>query len=299
MTAVVGRFTEMKLKAALVEICAKVGLDSSSATLVKMTNNAVFRLASAPFVVRVATSKAMRHRVAKVVMVARWLSTNGFPSVRLAESIEQPVVAGDHIATIWDLVEEDGPSPTGSDLGQLIRSFHELAPPTSSLPNWDPLDDIRRRIGDAEDLSEADRRYLVDQCHEAGEALARIQYTLPAGPIHGDAFLGNVIPSANGPVLCDFDSTSIGPREWDLIPVALGQIRFRHPARQKDDFVAAYGMDVTHWSGFPVLRRIRELKLVTSALPVIASRPGVREQVERRIWSLRTGDQEATWTPYR
>jgi hypothetical protein len=299
MTASVGRFTQIKIDAALAEVCGKVDLDPHSATLIKMTNNAVFRLTNAPVVVRLATSKAMRHRVAKVVVVARWLSASGFPSVRLIEDIEQPVVAGDHIATIWHVVEEHGPPPTGSDLGHLIRRFHELEPPDSNLPNWDPLDDIRRRIGDAEGLSEADHRYLIDQCDEAGEALARVEYTLPAGPIHGDAFLGNIIPSAHGPVLCDFDSTSIGPREWDLIPVALGQIRFGHPPSQQADFAAAYRLDVTRWSGFPVLRRIRELKLVTSALPVIASRPGLRQQVEHRLRSLRTGDQGRTWTPYR
>ncbi|MGH3998017.1 MAG: aminoglycoside phosphotransferase, partial [Pseudonocardiaceae bacterium] len=41
-----------------------------------------------------------------------------------------------------------------------------------------------------------------------------------------DARLGNLIASPQGPVLCDLDTTSIGPPEWDLVPAAVAALRF-------------------------------------------------------------------------
>lgn len=43
--------------------------------------------------------------------------------------------------------------------------------------------------------------------------LAEIEPLIPKGVIHGDAHLGNLIPASAGPVICDFDSTRVGPRE--------------------------------------------------------------------------------------
>jgi len=40
--------------------------------------------------------------------------------------------------------------------------------------------------------------------------------------IHGDAFMGNLIGGATGPAIYDFDSSRDGPREWDLVPLAVG-----------------------------------------------------------------------------
>ncbi|MFF5213418.1 hypothetical protein [Streptosporangium sp. NPDC000396] len=60
-----------------------------------------------------------------------------------------------------------------------------------------------------------------------------------------------------------------------------------------------YGFDVTQREGFPALRRLRELKLVTSVLPVLRSNPGVRPQWEHRMCSFRTRDIAARWQPYR
>ena len=64
-------------------------------------------------------------------------------------------------------------------------------------------------------------------------------------------------------------------------------------------FAAAYGFDVTSWSGFAVLRGIRELKLTTSVLPILRSRPQVRPELYRRLDDLRKGRTDTRWTRYR
>jgi hypothetical protein len=122
---------------------------------------------------------------------------------------------------------------------------------------------------------------------------------LPAGIIHGDPFLGNLIPGPHGSVLCDFDSTCIGPREWDLTPIAVGKLRFNYPHDDHSLVAARYGFDVTAWGGFPVLRRIRELKLVTSVVPVLRSNPDVREQWQHRFTTFKHGDVGAKWETYK
>jgi hypothetical protein len=283
----------------LAEVCARARLDPAGAELVKFTNNAVFRLVRDPVVVRIAGSSAVRARVPKVVAVARWLAEHDMPSVRLLDGIEQPVRAGGHVATLWQQVPATGPAPTGYDLAVILRRFHELPPPDFELPAWRPVGPIRERIAEARGLADDDLALLMVACDETEAALASLRYVLPPGPIHGDGFLGNLIPGPDGPVICDFDSTSTGPREWDLTPAAVGRLRFNYPVDTHGQLASAYDFDVMTWSGFPVLRRLRELQLVTSVLPVLEGNPGLREQWERRYRSFREEDDRVRWEAYR
>ncbi len=63
--------------------------------------------------------------------------------------------------------------------------------------------------------------------------------------------------------------------------------------------MAEYGFDVTGWSGYPVLRQVRELKLTTSVLPILRSNPAVRDELHRRLADFRAGNTSSTWSPYR
>ncbi|HWE88317.1 MAG TPA: aminoglycoside phosphotransferase family protein [Pseudonocardiaceae bacterium] len=294
-----GRFTREKLAPVLAEVCSRAGLDHRGARLVKFTVNAVFRLAHQPVVVRIAGSPALRHRAHKVVRVAHWLAEHEVPAVRLLPGLRQPVAVGEHLATVWQRVPTVRRRPTGRDLGELLRRLHTLPQPAFELPEWAPLDDVRRRLGDAEELAAGDRAFLRDRCDELAGRLAALRFPLAACVVHGDAHLGNLIPGPDGPVLCDFDSTCLGPPEWDLTPLPVGQHRFggsRHAYRQ---LVEAYDFDVTRWSGFAVLRDVRELKLVTSVLPILRSNPSVRAELRRRLASVRAGDTSGGWSRYR
>lgn len=291
--------TSDRLAAVLAEVCAQAGLDPAGAELVKFTNNAVYRLVRDPVVVRIAGSGVVRARAPKVVAVARWLAEHDMPSVRLLNGVEQPVRAGGHLATLWQQVLATGPKPTGYALAAILRRFHELPPPDFELPAWRPVGPIRERIAEARDLADDDLAFLLAACDEAEAALAELRYVLPPGPIHGDATVGNLIPGPAGSVICDFDSTSAGPREWDLTPATLGRFRFDHPVDIHGQLASVYGFDVTAWDGFRVLRRLRELQLVTSVLPVLEDNPGLRMQWERRFRSFREGDTAVRWDAYR
>lgn len=293
-----GRLSRDRLVALLSAICTIAGLDARDAELIKFTNNAVFRLAHDPVVVRIAGSAAARNRIDKVVDVARWLADHSMPAVRLLPGVEQPLMVHGHAATLWQAIPAVGPSPTPADLAGILRQWHALPPPTPALPVWHPLDEIRQRLAEPEAISTADLGYLQQQCDAIEGELAVARYVLPSGPIHGDAFLGNLIPGRDGPVICDFDSTSHGPREWDLTPIAVGRVRFDYGSDIHGALASAYGFDVTTWDGFPVLRRLRELKLVTSVVPILGSYPSIRDQWQHRLETFRNGDTTAKWTTY-
>jgi aminoglycoside phosphotransferase (APT) family kinase protein len=281
------------------DICATVGLDPSGAELLKFTNNAVFRLRRHDLVVRIAGSATTAQRAPKVVRVARWLADHNVPAVRLLDTIEQPVTADAAVATVWHAAANDGPAPTGADLGRLLRRLHDIGDPPSQLPTWNPLSGIRGRLSEADCLTPDEHVYLSGACNRLEADLTAVRYLLPSGLVHGDATVANLIPSPQGPLLCDFDSTSLGPREWDLVPVATGHLRFGNGSNNQQRLATSYGVDITAWEGFPTLRRLRELQLVTSVLPVLDKNPRLHQQWRHRLKTFRSQDPEATWQLYR
>lgn len=293
-----GRFSEATMRAVLAQLCAPVGLKLGDARLIKMTNNAVFHLPREDVVVRIATTARLFHRVDKVIAVARWLVGTDVPAVELDNRFDQPLRAAGSLATVWRYVHPDEPRPDARSLAEVIRRWHTIAAPPLWLPGWNPVADARLRLSDANGLDDADHAYLSERYDALEAELAELNPILPAGVIHGDAHTGNLIRTAGGSVvIADFDNTCIGPHEWDLVPVAYGATRFGrrdwHHA-----FVEVYGYDVTQSPSWPVLRTVRELQMVASVVPILASNPGVAAQFRHRLDSIRRGDHHARWQRY-
>jgi hypothetical protein len=77
----------------------------------------------------------------------------------------------------------------------------------------------------------------------------------------------------------------------------VGKLRFNYGNGVHEALSAGYGFDVTGWDGFRVLRQVRELKLVTSVLPILRSNPSIRDQFQHRLRSFKAGDS-THWQPY-
>ena len=291
-----GRYTRPKLALALAEICAAVGLDSRGARLVRFVNNGVFLLREAPVIVRIVLAPSFSYRAVNVVEAARLLAEHGVPAVRLLPGVPQPIRVGGHLATLWQAVPETG-TASGTDLGGLLGQVHSLPVP-ATLPAWRPMDDVRRRLFDAEELDPDDQYFLEQRCDDVERRLERLSFPLPRSVIHGDAHLGNLIATSEGTLLCDLDSLCVGPPEWDLTPMAVGRLRMGHPPERYDALVRSYGFDLLEWEGFQVLRELRELKITISVLPILRSNPAIRGELRRRLATMRAGDVTAQWAPY-
>jgi len=284
------------LSEALAEVCRACGLDPGGAELIRHVNNAVFRLVRDPVVVRLVTLPSYVPRTELAVRAATWFAEHDVPAIRLLPGVVQPLRVGGQVATLWQEVPEVGPTPGGAELAGILRTLHALPVPDGVFPGWDPLVDLVNRLADTPALSQADRSFLQRRCDELAAAAAELAFVLPRAVLHGDAHLGNVISGPDGPVLCDFDSCCVGPPEWDLTPMAVSAVRFGRPAAHQRDLAARYGLDVTTWEGFDVLRGIRDLKIVAGAFPGRDRGPAVAAEFERRMASLRSGRTGDRWS---
>ncbi|RJL19583.1 aminoglycoside phosphotransferase family protein [Bailinhaonella thermotolerans] len=281
------------------EACAMAGLSPSGATLIRLGENAVFRLTE-PIVVRVARSTAYASDARKEVAVARWLAEKEFPAVR-ALPIDQPVIAGNHVVTFWESLSESEHYGSPADVARLLAELHRLeAPVRLSLGRLEPFARAERRLASNGWFSDKDHAFLNDRLMELRTAYARLEFALPPGLIHGDASVGNVIHDRRGrPVLIDLDGFTTGPREWDLVLTAIYYERFGwHTAAEYAEFVKIYGFDVMQWPGYPVLRDVREFLMVTWLSQKAPQDERAAAEVRKRIDSLRTGTSRRDWEPY-
>lgn len=325
MTTALSDAVASEIRGHLNEVCAQIGVDPESASLVKYTMNAVF--VAPPFVIRLAAGPHAATLARRVVSVAASLEQVGMPTVRLASGVtSQPIFSGDWVATAWQYVPTVSDEPKPVDLAAPLRALHSLERLDVALPRWSPIEKFRRRLNVAaalppEESGELERwsrtelgipaanllRDLHLRCDDVEEDLDRVAWRLPSGVVHGDAHTGNILLRAPGdgaiagsePLLCDLDGMCIGPREWDLVPTAHGATRFGRSAADYRNFVDAYGADITKWAGWAVLRRVRELQLVTSTIDALAGRPDVAHELAHRLRSLFSEDLKATWRRYR
>jgi len=296
-----GEFSAAETRRTLEIACNAAGLNAQGAELLRIGENAIYRLRSAPLVARIARTVDYLPAVEAEVAVTRWLESGGFPAARLAGPAGQPVIADGRPVTFWELVSEQTEYGTVAELAVLLRRLHGLDPPPSLvLPELRPFARVGARI-DGADLAERDRLFLRDRLAELREAYARLEFALPAGLIHGDANIGNIIRrQVDGvAVLIDWDGVAAGPREWDLVLTAMYFERFGwHNEQEYRDFVTGYGFDVMSWPGYPVLRSIRELIMVAWLAQNTRESPEIAAEVTKRIEDLRGGDGPRDWAPF-
>jgi aminoglycoside phosphotransferase (APT) family kinase protein len=153
-------------------------------------------------------------------------------------------------------------------------------------------------LTDAEFLADNDRQFIEAWCDRLAPRIADLNQRTGRSLVHGDAHAGNLIRTTDGHILlCDFDGTCLGPWQFDLVPAAVGEIRFGRVGEQKI-LAATYGCDVTADPDWALLREARELKMVTGVLPYLGGGPGVADEFAIRLRSITSGDHDARWTPF-
>jgi Ser/Thr protein kinase RdoA (MazF antagonist) len=198
------------------QACEQVGLGSDGAELLRIGENANFRLASAPLVVRISRSADRLPRVTRELCVARWLATAKVPAVRVADEIEQALMVDGHPVTFWHAVTGGEPTPTHIDLARLLAAYHATPDCPCDLVTFEPLTTSGSRLAKAEGVDQADLDFLQARRADLTDRYEHLEFALPRGPIHGDAHTKNLLTDHGQVVLIDFDAVAIGPRECDL-----------------------------------------------------------------------------------
>lgn len=303
MSAMRGRtgttFSHESTRAVLAEACDHIGVNSDDAELLRLGENAIYRVTTPPIVVRIARNADHWDDVVKEVRVADWLEQAGIPAARTWPT-EQPLSVGGHPVTCWRYIEgrRGGPGDV-RELGGVLRRVHALPRPTTfALPPEEMLGRVRPRI-DRAPVPAADRVFLVGLLDELTAAVAELDYVLPGCVTHGDAHVQNLMIADGEVVLIDFERVAWGQPEWDLAMTATEFVtaQFWNPDQYRA-FVDSYGYDVTEWAGFPIVRRVHEVKMTTWLMQNINESTEIRDEYEVRMATIRAGRPGPPWRAF-
>lgn len=257
----------------------------------------LFLLGSEQVVARVTRGVDAEAAAARSVRVTRWFAAHGVPVATPAD-VDQPQVIHERVITFWTYYPQyEKPRPPARELGRLLRLLHEAPPPPVELPSYTPLGGLPNLLESTTALDQRDVSWLTGEHDRLLCEYHQLDSVLGVGHVHGDAYPGNTLWRGQDALLGDWDEVAIGPRELDLVNTYQGA-RFGRSQDEIADFAAAYGHDISRWSGLATLRQVRELHTLGSYIrkadrgDVLALR-----ELAHRVATLRSGDQHTLWTP--
>ncbi|MFG6197790.1 phosphotransferase family protein [Nonomuraea sp. JJY05] len=289
---------EAAARAVLDAASRRVGLDPAGAKLIRASENVLFRLPGG-IIARVARVGQLA-AAAREVAVARWLEVNMVPAVQPWPDVRQPADVDGRAVTWW---RELPPHQYGTVLQVAIalRRLHDLpAPAEFDIGRLDPFVRLPERIDRAGTLDKSDRAWMRGHLAELKARYAELPEGLPECVVHGDAWVGNIAATDDGrAILLDLERCSVGLPEWDLTSTAVKAFTVAGiTAAEYEEFVRAYGHDVTAWAGFETLRDIREFRMACMAAQVAAEDPTRHDEIVLRLACLR-GDRGPRPWPWR
>ena len=200
----------------------------------------------------------------------------------------EPFVTDDHAVFAISAVAECG-SVDWRAVGEMIARLHTIAPSTiaagyplpfcGDFPWWNFAALLGEVGADLDGGSHASIEMAIER------SLPLLEAQRSAAPIvcHGDVHPGNVIQSADGPVLLDWDLVCRGPAAWDHAPLMTWTQRWGGEPEIYETFASGYGRS---FRGDPVAEAIAELRLVAATLMrVRAARtsPSAAAEAELRL----------------
>lgn len=264
--------------------------------LLRVGMNAIYATADATgdMILRVSAPSAPAEAA---VELAEFLADHGLrvPRPRRSEAVDLDELS----VTCWErLIVTDDPIDWWA-VGEMISRVHRLEP--ARLPPSYPLAspasfawwDFRALVDEVgEDIDDTARAGLID-------AIARHagwQQFHDTVVCHGDVHPGNVMMTADGPALIDWDLLCAAPAGWDHGPMMTWHARWGGPAGDYEAFAAGYGASLR---GQPTAEALAELRLVAATLMrVKAARrdPSAAVEAERRLAYWRGDPDAPSWT---
>lgn len=279
-------------------VCGALGLDLSGTRMLPSRSNAVFHLPAEAVVVRLSIATPTNEaRAAHVVSLTSWITDHGGPALA-PTSHPQPVREAGTIATLWPYLPS--PSiPRARDLAGAVQELHHLDTQPPPLPEHQPLARLHEAFDfdtarDQPVLSVDTREWLLASAARLQHAYVTTATPLGRGLIHADVQPDNLLQDRDGRwLLIDWDRASYGPRELDLAFAVPDH--FHEPDSDRAEFSAAYGYDITAWSGWTLIRDITELHSLASYIRRAATNTAARHELHRRVDSLATDDRSVMW----
>lgn len=177
-----------------------------------------------------------------------------------------PLDVGDYAVTVWERIAPTDQPVDWRAVGTMVRAVHDLppafvparypAPSPASFPWWD-FDALLARAAPYVD------REALDGIITAVERWPGWQRFDEVVVCHGDVHPGNVLMTADGPVLIDWDLLCRAPRGWDHAPLMTWTERWGGEPGIYESFASGYG-----WSarGDDGAEAFAELRLVAATL---------------------------------
>ncbi|MCU1685757.1 MAG: Aminoglycoside phosphotransferase [Amycolatopsis sp.] len=279
--------------------CGTAGISCDGATLIRLGENAIFRLPGDRIVVRIARTLSYWDDAKNEVEVARWLADQKISAAEVHE-VAQPIAADGHPVTFWQFIDgREGDRTDTGTLGTVLRTLHKLPRPDSfELPNENILGRVQSRV-EVAPVPSQDKDFLLARLEELRGELSALKFPLEPAPTHGDAHTGNLMICANQPVLIDFERFAWGQPEWDLAVSATSyQTAGWLTEREYNTFTEAYGYDVMSWhEGFETLRSVHELKMTTWLMQNVNESADAATEYQVRMKTIR-GDRSQSWRAF-
>lgn len=277
--------------------CRTVGLDPANAVMLRLGENMLYQLTSAPVIVRIGRDMNHWDDAEKEVAVSNWLSGQRFPAAQTYGTARQPLDINGHPITFWQFISGRSADITEAGvLGQLLRRLHQLERPADlKLPAVQAFGHVTTRLETAP-IPEADADFLRHRVRELEQDVDSLTFELPAAALHGDAHVKNVMIGDDGQaVLIDLEAFAFGAAEWDLAKTAAETSMGMLAERDYAAFVDGYGYDVTTWSGWPVMQAVQQVKMISWLAQNVEHSARLRGEYEKRITTIRTGALSEPW----
>ncbi|HWO68246.1 MAG TPA: aminoglycoside phosphotransferase family protein [Umezawaea sp.] len=278
--------------------CVRTGLDPAGARLIHHYANAVFLLPKENAVARI-TGARHADTARTGLAITRWLTdVASYPATAPLPDLE-PIDIHNTTVTFWTYYAQHGrPRPDSTYLGAVVRQLHDLPNPPVELPRWRPLHSLHTAVADPAEsraLSGQERSWLLARIEEVQGDLAGLDYPLGWGPIHADAWAGNLLWDDAAPVprvvLGDWDSVCWGPREVDLIPSWHAAVRYDKGPQWARAYADSYGYDLAAWRGFDTLFAMRDLVQIAGPLRQAPHNQTFDRALRQRVAGVHAGDR--------
>lgn len=295
---------DRELQAQLAAACASADIDPTGARLIHHYSNAIYHLPAVDAIVRITVGPADLQQVQLTQAVTSWLvQSHQFPATAPLGTIDPVALDSGSVASFWEFHQQPADLKYSStDLASLLHRLHAIdgdAIPVY-LPPWIPLTSLESALTEAVPeavLSRGEVVWLKQEIVEVREQLATVEWQLPPGLVHGDAWAGNLLADSRlgGLLLGDWDWVSNGPREVDLVPTWHATRRYGRDTAWKDAFAIEYGYDLADSPGYEALMHMRDMMQLTGPLRRASADQRYFTFLRQRLLGIRVGDRTSQW----